>query len=109
VKVEEVVACGGLFFFYGWLNLAPLRNQSTNFGNPGLAGVLWATARDAAARRSLAFSALNPLENHTLSKHRILDGTRGRMSLAMAGTSFGLKRRARRLTFAVNISLTRRS
>jgi hypothetical protein len=27
-----------LFSSYGWLDLAPLRNQSTNFANPGLAG-----------------------------------------------------------------------
>ena len=28
-KVEEAVACSGLFFFYGWLDLAQLRNQSS--------------------------------------------------------------------------------
>src|SRR5437773_8286491 len=49
----------------------PLTNQSTNFGNPRLAGVLWATARDAVRNISLAFSALNPLKNQTLSQHRI--------------------------------------
>src|SRR5437763_9776194 len=36
-----------------------------------LAGVLWATARDAVRNIFLAFSALNPLKNQTLSQHRI--------------------------------------
>src|SRR5438552_19202016 len=35
------------------------------------AGVLWATARDAVRNIFLAFSALNPLKNQTLSQHRI--------------------------------------
>ncbi len=39
-------ACDDLFFFYGWLDLAPLRNQSTNFGNPALRGVRWAAGKE---------------------------------------------------------------
>src|SRR5207237_3765452 len=49
----------------------PLRTSQPNFGNPRLAGVLWATARDAVRNISLACSALNPLKNQTLSQHRI--------------------------------------
>src|SRR5205085_10494439 len=49
----------------------PLRTSRPNFGNPRLAGVLWATARDAVRNIFLAFSALNPLKNQTLSQHRI--------------------------------------
>src|SRR5205823_12962933 len=56
---------------YDLLDFEPLGNQSTNFSNPKLAGVLWAAARDAARHISLEFSELNPLKNQTLSQHRI--------------------------------------
>ena len=54
------------------------------------AGVLWATARDAVRNIFLAFSALNPLKNQTLSQHRIERDERP-IELDYGGNVFWLK------------------